>query len=143
MASLTKADCSSLERVQKTAVRVILKDRYKNYEDGLKILKLDSLEKRRNKLTLNLAKSSLKLEKMRQLFPMNSSDCQMERRNFEKFKVRKARTERFKNSAVISMQNMLNEEENVKLKTYKNVMSPVLRTCGSSESISLRKFTYK
>ena len=141
--SLTKADCSSLERVQKTAVRVILKDRYKNYEDGLKILKLDSLEKRRNKLTLNLAKSSLKLEKMRQLFPMNSSDCQMERRNFEKFKVRKARTERFKNSAVISMQNMLNEEENVKLKTYKNVISPVLRTCGSSESISLRKFTYK
>ena len=80
---------------------------------------------------------------MRQLFPMNSSDCQMERRNFEKFKVRKARTERFKNSAVISMQNMLNEEENVKLKTYKNVISPVLRTCGSSESISLRKFTYK
>ena len=107
--SLTKADCSSLERVQKTAVRVILKDRYKNYEDGLKMLKLDSLEQRRNKLTLNLAKSSLKLEKMKQLFPMNSSDYQMERRNFEKFKVRKARTERFKNSAVISMQNMLNK----------------------------------
>ena len=124
-------------------MRVLLKVRNKNYEDGLKILKLDSLEQRRNKLTLNLAKSSLKLEKMKQLFPMNLSDCQMERRNFEKFKVRKARTERFKSSAVISMQNMLNEEENLKLKTYKNVISPVLRTCGSSESISLRKFTYK
>ena len=48
-----------LERVQKTAVKVILKDRYKNYDDALKILKLDSLEQRRDKLTLNLAKSSL------------------------------------------------------------------------------------
>ena len=62
--SLTKAESSSLERVQKTAVRLILKDKYKNYEDALKILKLDNLEVRRDKLTLNLAKSSLKIQKM-------------------------------------------------------------------------------
>ena len=141
--SLTKNDSASLERVQKTAVKVILKDRYKSYDDALKILKLDSLEQRRDKLTLNLAKSSLKLEKMKQLFPLNTNNHQMTIRNYEKFQVKKAKTERYMNSAVINMKRMLNAEENVNLKMYKNVVSPVLRTCGSSESISSRKFTYK
>ena len=68
---------------------------------------------------------------------------QMVNRNFNMFKVKKATTERYKSSAVISMQKLLNDEHNVNVKTYLNVISPVLRTCGSSESISLRKFTYK
>ena len=55
----------------------------------------------------------------------------MVNRNFNKFKVKKATTERYKSSAVISMQKLLNEEENVNVKVYKNVISPVLRTYGS------------
>ena len=141
--SLTKSDCSSLERVQKTALKVILRERYTSYENALETLKLDSLEKRRDKLTLNLAKSCLKIEKMKKLFPLNLKEHQMVNRNFNMFKVKKATTERYKSSAVISMQKLLNDEHNVNVKTYLNVISPVLRTCGSSESISLRKFTYK
>ena len=129
--SLTKSDCSSLERVQKTALKVILRERYLSYEDALRTLKLDSLEKRRDKLTLNLAKSCLKIEKMKKLFPLNVKEHQMVNRNYNKFKVKKAKTERYKCSAVIAMQKLLNEEENVNVKMYKNVVSPVLRTYGS------------
>ena len=95
------------------------------------------------KFIITLAKSSLKIEKMKQLFPLNTNNHLMEIRNFEKFQVKKAKTERYMNSAVMSMKRMLNEEEKVNLKMYKNVISPVQRTCGSSESISFRKFTYK
>ena len=107
--SLTKNDSASLERVQKTAVKVILKDRYKSYDDALKILKLDSLEQRRDKLTLNLAKSSLKLEKMKQLFPLYKSKHSMKKRNHFKYKVNYARTERYRKSPIVYMQNLLND----------------------------------
>ena len=102
---------------------------------------MDSLEKRRNKLTHSFAKSCLKLEKMNKLFPINESNHGMERRNVEKFKVIKAKTERFKSSAVVNIQRMLNYEEQESIKVYKKVVSNVLRTCDSLEPISLRKFT--
>ena len=137
--SLTKADSSSLERVQRAACRIIFGDNYKSYEDSLEVLKMDTLEKRRNKLTLSFAKSSLKLEKMKKLFPMNENNHGMVRRNVEKFKVIKAKTERFKSSAVVNIQRMLNHEEQESIKVYKQVVSNVLRTCDSL--ISLRKFT--
>ena len=137
--SLTKAEISSLERVQRAACRLIFGDSYKSYEDSLEVLKIDSLEKRRNKLTLSFAKSCLKLEKMNKLFPMNESNHGMMRRNVEKFKVIKTKTERFKTSAVVNIQRMLNHEEHESVKVYKQVVSNVLRTCDSLEPISLRK----
>ena len=139
--SLTKAEISSLERVQRAACRIIFGDRYKSYEDSLQVLKMDSLENRRNKLTLSFAKSSLKLDKMRKLFPLNDSNHEMVKRSFEKYKVIKAKTERYKSSAVINIQRMLNEEEEKNVRTYQGVVSNVLRTYDSVEPISLRKFT--
>ena len=62
---------------------------------------------------------------------MNVKKHQMVNRNYNKFKVKKAKTERYRSSAVIAMQKLLNEEENVNVKMYKNVVSPVLRTYGS------------
>ena len=139
--SITKSEISALERVQRSACRIIFGDSYKSYEDSLEVLKIDSLEKRRNKLTLSFAKSCLKLEKMNKLFPMNESNHAMVRRNVEKFKVIKTKTERFKTSAVVNIQRMLNHEEHESVKVYKQVVSNVLRTCDSLEPISLRKFT--
>merc|ERR1711884_594767 len=128
--SITKSEISALERVQRSACRIIFGDSYKSYEDSLDVLKIDSLEKRRDKLTLSFAKSSLKLEKMNKLFPLNGSNHGMERRNIEKYKVIKAKTERFKSSAIINIQRMLNEEETGNVKTYKKIVSNVLRTCA-------------
>ena len=44
----------------------------------------------------------------------------MERRKKEKFKVNFAKTERLKNASVITMQNLLNQENNDWTKTMKN-----------------------
>ena len=128
--SITKSEISSLERVQRSACRIIFGDSYKSYENSLEVLKLDSLEKRRNKLTLSFAKSCLKIEKMNKLFPLNVNDYGMERRNVEKYKVLKSKTERFKSSAILNIQRMLNEEEKENMKTYQRIVANVLRTCA-------------
>ena len=48
---------------------------------------------------------------MKELFPLNTKSHQMETRTNAKFKVQHAKTSRLKNSAVIYMQNLLNENE--------------------------------
>ena len=48
--SLTQENCEDLERVQKSAIRIILGKSYENYEDGLKKVDLESLEDRRKNL---------------------------------------------------------------------------------------------
>ena len=70
--SLTKKNASDLERVQKAAIRVILKDKYQNYSDALSTLKLKSLEDRRDELCLKFAKNCLKVEKFKKFFPINN-----------------------------------------------------------------------
>ena len=61
--SLNKKNRQDLERVQKAAVRVIMGKNYSTYKNGLKVLKMDTLEKRRELLCLRFAKNSLKSEK--------------------------------------------------------------------------------
>ena len=54
--SLTKKNRPTLERVQKAAVKVILRDKYTNYTQGLKYLKMETLDERRRQLCLKFAK---------------------------------------------------------------------------------------
>ena len=70
--SLNEKEINSLERCQKAAVKVILKNNYRNYENALKMLDLDSLQVRRKKQCLKFAKDCLKNEKMKKLFPLNA-----------------------------------------------------------------------
>ena len=44
------------------------------------------------------------------MFPLNDKRHRMDTRKPEKFKVMKAKTERFKKSAIIYMQNLLNQQ---------------------------------
>ena len=53
---LNEEDSSDLERVQKVACKVILKDRYTDYTDALQILNLQNLKSRRDDLSLRFAK---------------------------------------------------------------------------------------
>ena len=53
--SLTKENIENLERVQKNAFRIILGNRYNDYEDSLNYLQLDKLSLRREKLSLKFA----------------------------------------------------------------------------------------
>ncbi len=63
--SLTKNNSSDLERVQKCALKVILGEKYLNYKNALEMVKLDSLEERREKLCLKFAKQCLRHDKLK------------------------------------------------------------------------------
>ena len=109
--SITVENKDDLERVQKTALKIILGLRYKSYENALDILELETLEKRRDKLCLNFARKASKHPKCKNMFPLNEKMHKMKTRRPEKFKVLNANTERMKKSPLIFMQNLLNKNE--------------------------------
>ena len=61
--SLTVENTQDLERVQKTALKIILQNEYKSYESALQILDLENLVERRERLCLQFAKKMCKSSK--------------------------------------------------------------------------------
>ena len=112
--SLTLKNRRDLERVQKAAVRVILKKKYTNYKNGLKLLNIETLEKRRELLCLRFAKRCVENEKVKNFFPKSNSSHKMKKRILKKFKVNKANTVRYKKSAIPYMQKLMNIESESK-----------------------------
>ena len=110
--SLTQENKDDLERMQKSFAKLVLKQKYSNYENALILLNLDSLEIRRKNLCLKFAKSGIKNDKLNDLFPVNDKTHNMKTRDNEKYKVQFANTGRLKNSCIVTMQNMLNQDEN-------------------------------
>ena len=108
--SLTEENSKDIERVQKSACRLILEEKYRSYENALKILNIESLFDRREILCLDFAKKCLRNEKMKILFKENPKIHEMETRNKEKYDITHARTSRFKKSSIIYMQRLLNEQ---------------------------------
>ena len=56
ISSLKEENTNDLERVQKTAVKIILGDKFENYDDALEKVYLQRLIERRNELCLKFAK---------------------------------------------------------------------------------------
>ena len=106
--SLTEENSDDLERVQKSAVKIILGNQYIDYEKSLIILEMESLKDRRENLCLNFALKCTKNPKTSKMFPENLKIHQMDTRNTEKYLVQNAHTERLKKSSIIYMQNLLN-----------------------------------
>ena len=117
--SITKDERIDIERVQKSAVRMILDDPNINYKKALNKLGLESLEERREYLSLQFAKKSLQNHKMKNLFPKKIIKHDHKLRNQDKFKINYARTNRYKNSAVPHMQKLLNDDATTQ-KAYKS-----------------------
>ena len=92
----------------------MLREKYKNYENALIILNLDSLESRRKDLIIKFAQKGIESGKMNDLFPKNDKKHVMKTRTDDKYIVKFANTDRLKNSSIITMQNMLNANENKK-----------------------------
>ena len=109
--SLTEENSADLERVQKSAVKIMLGDKYTSYENSLLKLDIENLSDRRKHLCLSFAKKCVKNEKTKHMFPQNIKKHQMETRMPEKFKVQHANTERFRKSSIIYMQHLLNDDE--------------------------------
>ena len=109
--SITQENSDDLERVQKSALKIILKQRYKDYPNALKLLELDTLKQRREQLCLSFALICLKHPKFKKMFPENEKKHEMNTRENEKFKVHFAFTKRLQNSPIIYMQKLLNQNE--------------------------------
>ena len=109
--SLTEQQKRDLERVQRSALKIILGSRYQSYRKALDILNLEPLEQRREYLCLKFAQRCSKNDKTKQMFPLNEKIHGMDLRNKEKFKVQHANTHRLKNSAIIYMQKLLNNQK--------------------------------
>ena len=112
--SLTAENREDIERVQKNALRIILKNEYTHYEKALDILNLDSLEERRKSSSLRFAIKGKTNPIITELFKHKEKVHDMELRKTEMFNVNTANTERYKKSAIPFVQRLLNEYENEK-----------------------------
>ena len=110
--SLTKENEEDLERVQKSAVRIILGRNFSDYGNALSEVNLDYLKIRRQDLCLKFAVKCIKSEKTQNMFPKREKEHAMKARNEEKYHVQHAKTSRLKNSAIPYMQRLLNETIN-------------------------------
>ena len=107
---LSDENKQDLERIQKSALKVILKDSYKSYEHALNVLEMETLDDRREILCLEFAKKCLKNEKMKKYFQENKKVHPMITRFEEEYEIDSANTERLKNSPIIYMQRLLNNK---------------------------------
>ena len=136
--SLTEENRQDLERVQKAALKVILKQDYLNYEDALKLTNLPSLEERRQAIALRFAKNCLKNVNFSKLFPLKNPRHGMKVRDPLKYQIKKANTERFKGSSVIYMQKLLNEDH----KKRRREMNDLNIKLSTSEKWIMNKSQY-
>ena len=107
--SISSEECNNIERVQKTALRIILKSDYDNYPSALRLVCLSTLKERRKKLSLSFAKKCLQSDSHVDLFPQVVKSVNT--RPHERYFVTPARTERLAKSTIPYLQRLLNEEE--------------------------------
>ena len=99
---LTVEQNSSLERIQKTCLKIILNENYISYEAALEMTELETLNSRREQRCLNFALKCLKHENNSRLFPINPiSDEAASLREREYYHVNYAHTETYWNSAIL------------------------------------------
>ena len=108
--SITEDNSSDLERVQKSAIKIILQEKYNGYHNGLAQLDLEDLKSRREILCLEFAKKCVKHEKLKHMFPENTKEHSMKTRNNDMYQVQHANTGRLQDSAIIHMQKLLNND---------------------------------
>ena len=102
--SLTKENRQDLERVQKAALKVILGKDHNDYDEALKLLNIQSLEQRREVISLRFVKNSLKNANFAKLFPLTKANHVMNVRNPIKYHINKANTERYRRSTIPYLQ---------------------------------------
>ena len=100
--NITKEESSEIERVQKIALKLILKGQYLSYQQALDQTKLCTLENRRVMLCKRFAIKSAKNKATTRMFPLDNT------RHSNKYKVTFARSSRLLNSAIPQMQRILN-----------------------------------
>ena len=106
--SLSQAEKVDLERVQKCAAHIILGENYNSYSNALKMLELDTLEFRRNKLALKFALKSEKHEKFQNWFKVNVKHVDT-RQSKNKYCNVRAKHVRYEKSPISFLTRLLND----------------------------------
>ena len=106
--NLTNEEREDIERVQRVACQIILKDDYQNYNQALEKLKLQNLSDRRQMLAVRFADKCIKSDRFKDLFPLNTNPTGV--RNIEKYAVKFAHTDRLKDSSIPAMQRLMNRK---------------------------------
>ena len=101
--SITKQEIQDIERVQKSFLRIVLGEKYINYDNALKVLKMDTLENRRKKLCETFATKAASDPKFSKWFKINESAASTER-----YCTPEARLKRFKTSPIPYLTRVLN-----------------------------------
>ena len=105
--TLRKENIQDLERVQKSAMGLILQESYNSYPNALKVSNLETLADRRELLCLEFAKRYLNNRKMKHLFPRNNKTHSMKNILEETYKIETQDIKRLMKSTVIYMQRLL------------------------------------
>ena len=107
--TLTQSQSQSIERVQKTSLKIILGDNYCGYENALKECGLETLSQRREDRCLKFGLKCLTHPIYSQKFPVNPNlNGPHNTRNTEHFIVNKAKSESYRLSAKPYIQRKLN-----------------------------------
>ena len=93
---------------------MVLKNEYKNYENALLKLNLDTLADRRENMSLKFAKDGIKFDTLSDILKNSEKVHTMKTRYEEEYTVQFANTERLKKSSVIHLQKILNDDNQKK-----------------------------
>ena len=107
---ITDENRKDLERTQKNFTKLALQENFTTYKNALLSLGLESLEKRRKKLILKFAKTSLADGHLKGLILKKNPRKGPQTRHKEYYQVTRAHTERFRKSPILTMQRFLNED---------------------------------
>ena len=122
--SLTQRNINDLERVQKSAVRIIIGKPYESYTQALNELGMKRLTERRKLICLKFAKNCLRIHNFQKLFPTHNNIHDMQTRQHEKYQVIRSYGNRYAISAIPSMQKLLNREHRQQKEALKKLLSP-------------------
>ena len=137
------ADRQDLERVQKAALKVILRGEYEDYEQALSVLNLESLNQRRERLALKFAKNGLKDSQFSKLFPLRESKHGMIARNSEKYHIKKSNTLRHKESSVPFLQRLLNKDSLERKMSLKKLFGNDLTKKPKKEKLNTKDASFR
>ena len=83
---------------------------YESYSETLKQLDIMRLSESREVICLKFAKSCLRLENVKKLFPMHVSKHKIDTRHGERYQLNRKNGKRYSNSAIPKMLRLLNKE---------------------------------
>ena len=114
--SLSQKNIKSLEKLQKTALKIILSSRYKSYNSALKAVKIETLSERRLNLCRKFATKTAINPKFSAWFPKNKRNINQRNVNNQykskEYSLPFARTSCYKNSPLCYLINLLNDDTN-------------------------------